>query len=105
MRRCLEPGCNTLIRTGSRCAPHRQRYELARSRRYHTARAGSGWAWQAIRERIIARDGGCVMAGPHSGPLRVDHIVPLSRGGTNEDSNLRALCLDHHRRVTPGGGG
>lgn len=27
----------------------------------------------------------------------VDHIVPLSEGGTNEASNLQALCLMCHR--------
>lgn len=105
MRRCIEPGCHVLLRAGSRCGPHEQRYRLERSRRAHGKRAGSGWAWQAIRERIIRRDGGCVMPGPHAGPLRVDHIRPLSQGGTNGDANLRTLCFAHHRSVTPNGGG
>ena len=31
--------------------------------------------------------------------LEVDHIVPLSRGGTNDAENLRVLCsMCHHRR-------
>lgn len=57
------------------------------------------------RKRIIARDGGCVLTGEHSGPLRVDHVVPLSEGGSDDDSNKRALCLRHHQEVTNGGGG
>jgi 5-methylcytosine-specific restriction endonuclease McrA len=27
-------------------------------------------------------------------PLEVDHIVPLYKGGTNDDSNLVAACHD-----------
>ena len=30
----------------------------------------------------------------------VDHIQPLSDGGTNERKNLRALCLPCHAEVT-----
>lgn len=30
----------------------------------------------------------------------VDHIVPLALGGTDDDSNTRNLCDEHHRQVT-----
>ena len=29
-----------------------------------------------------------------------DHIVPLTRGGTDEDSNIRCLCKPCHDEVT-----
>ena len=29
-----------------------------------------------------------------------DHIVPLSRGGTDNDSNIRCLCAECHRLRT-----
>jgi 5-methylcytosine-specific restriction enzyme A len=29
-----------------------------------------------------------------------DHIVPLAKGGTDDDSNVRCLCADCHDRVT-----
>lgn len=29
-----------------------------------------------------------------------DHIVPLARGGSDEDSNSRCLCADCHRART-----
>ena len=33
--------------------------------------------------------------------LHVHHIVPLSKGGTNNLSNLRTLCEDCHKRLHP----
>jgi 5-methylcytosine-specific restriction protein A len=30
----------------------------------------------------------------------VDHIVPLARGGSDEDANTRNLCDDWHRDAT-----
>ena len=56
------------------------------------------------RARILQRNGmTCQICGAGAGEpdpfdpqkrvrLDVDHIVPLSEGGTNEDSNLRATC-------------
>lgn len=29
-----------------------------------------------------------------------DHIVPLAKGGTDTDDNIRCLCADHHQQVT-----
>ena len=52
---------------------------------------GSTHKWRKIRERIIARDGGmCQMCGMEGDS--VDHIVPRSRGGGDEDFNLQLLC-------------
>lgn len=30
----------------------------------------------------------------------VDHIVPHAEGGTDEDTNLEAICSQHHRAKT-----
>jgi 5-methylcytosine-specific restriction protein A len=30
----------------------------------------------------------------------VDHIIPLDKGGTNDDGNLRSLCKSHHQIKT-----
>lgn len=92
MRRCL--GCNTPIARGSRCANCK------------TQRGGSGWNWGRTRERVFARDGGCVMAPPHGegddALFELDHIVPRSQGGSDLDHNLRTLCRLHHRERTYG---
>ncbi len=32
--------------------------------------------------------------------MDIDHVVSLAKGGTNDSSNLRALCDDCHLSVT-----
>lgn len=55
--------------------------------------------WQALRQRVFEADGwrcqvtGCINSG---GPLECHHIEPVSKGGSNEVSNLITLCLFHH---------
>lgn len=44
------------------------------------------------RKRIMERDGHiCLQCGSHIN-LTIDHIVPVVRGGGDEDSNLQTLC-------------
>ena len=53
--------------------------------------SGSTSKWRKIRQRIVLRDGGvCQMCGMEGDS--VDHIVPRSHGGTDEDYNLQLLC-------------
>jgi 5-methylcytosine-specific restriction endonuclease McrA len=47
--------------------------------------------WGRTRRRILRRDGGiCYICG-HPGANQVDHIIPVSAGGGEEDSNLAAI--------------
>lgn len=48
----------------------------------------------SLREQIIARDKCCQRCGkgPPDVVLHIDHIIPFSRGGSNDADNLRALC-------------
>jgi len=53
-----------------------------------------------LRYRVLVAAGGkCQLCGVHSSERRieVDHIVPRSLGGTNEMSNLQALCDECNR--------
>lgn len=62
---------------------------------------GYNTVYKALRTKFLAywkATYGDVCAGynrkPHAAPvLTADHIVPLSRGGTNTWDNLQALCL------------
>src|SRR6185436_20806598 len=61
----------------------------------HARYRSSGGAMQARNARILKRDKDqcqvlleCVGAKA----TEVDHVIPISEGGGNEDSNLRASC-------------
>lgn len=52
--------------------------------------------WWPLRARILERDSyACVYCGntDADAPLCADHVVPLSRGGTNDESNLVCACI------------
>ena len=48
------------------------------------------------RAEFFARANGhcqkCTRKIPHSDDWDLDHAIPLSRGGTNDDSNMQVLC-------------
>jgi len=48
----------------------------------------------SMRFKVLKRDRICQLcgSGPKDSPLEVDHIVPRSKGGSNEMSNLQVLC-------------
>jgi 5-methylcytosine-specific restriction endonuclease McrA len=57
-----------------------------------SARANGGTrAWSKIRERILIRDAYlCQYCGNDA--TTVDHVIPISKGGTDEPDNLLAAC-------------
>ena len=51
-------------------------------------------AWRRTRDRVFRRDGrACSVPGCPGVRLEVDHVDPF---GTDDLSNLRVLCRDHH---------
>jgi 5-methylcytosine-specific restriction enzyme A len=56
-------------------------------------------AWRQLRKRILARDPICVICRTVPSDT-VDHILSMSKGGTNDDSNLRGTCHPCHSRKT-----
>jgi 5-methylcytosine-specific restriction endonuclease McrA len=53
---------------------------------------GSTSKWRKIRQRILDRDGHtCQQCGGEGNS--VDHIVPRSLNGSDEDWNLQTLCV------------
>ena len=64
----------------------------------------------ATRKRILSRDPICIVC-LRTQPLarrrlstEVDHIVPLSKGGSGDDGNLQGICEEHHKAKTAADG-
>ncbi len=62
---------------------------------------------RGLRYSIIQRDGAkCTLCGAKE-LLQVDHIIARVNGGTDEESNLRTLCIDCNigKRIAEGENG
>ncbi len=113
MRR-LCPRCGTLVPAGGAC-PKCGRAKRGPDRREQPYRRGyRDPAYEAMRQRVIARQRGrcaCASCGKVCAELsggrwrtgrlggQVHHIVPLSRGGSNQDTNAVLLCEACQRRA------
>lgn len=54
--------------------------------------------WRALRSTVFARDDyTCTYCGDRGGRLECDHVVPVSRGGSNELTNLTTACRKCNR--------
>lgn len=81
--------------------PRRRKSKLRGMSRFHKMNA----RWGTIRARHLKREPLCrmCMAKVPSRPriaTEVDHIVPLSAGGTDADDNLQSLCSECHNLKT-----
>lgn len=60
------------------------------------------WATRYVsaetRAAILARDNSQCVACGATNDIEIDHIVPISRGGTGDPSNLQAMCRSCNRR-------
>jgi HNH endonuclease len=61
-------------------------------------REGTRYIPNPLRARVIVRDGGRCRRCGNACQLEVDHITPLSRGGSSEEDNLQTLCRRCNRR-------
>lgn len=112
LKPCAIRGCPYTTEFGKRyCDEHMQSQPRApRShdeRRESAARRGYDARWRRLRVMFLRAHPLC--ADPFGDHRRVgavevatdvDHIVPLSRGGTNDSRNLQALCHSCHSRKT-----
>lgn len=104
-RVCSVAGCPVLIDgAGHLCAGHdRQRQRLVNKRRAPSTYLRYGPAWRAISKQHLKDHPYCVICGQTA--VEVDHIIPLSQGGTHEPGNRRSLCKPHHSQRTAREGG
>jgi len=61
-------------------------------------RRASHWIPDSIKAAVMVRDGGRCRSCYSAVNLQIDHIVPLSKGGTSEETNLQTLCRRCNRR-------
>jgi len=54
--------------------------------------------WRLIRETVFLRDDfTCAYCGRRGVKMECDHVIPVSRGGSNDLENLVASCFDCNR--------
>lgn len=89
--RCSDPECHELTTQG-RCEQHQRKAWANRSKAWGK---GSTRRWRELRARVLDDEPDCRRCGRPS--TEVDHIRPLSEGGSKWDrANLQALCADCH---------
>lgn len=49
--------------------------------------------WERLKTRRVCDECGIIV----NYRMEVHHIIPISKNGTNEESNLKALCWDCHK--------
>jgi 5-methylcytosine-specific restriction protein A len=104
---CTTPGCPNLTRSRycTACAaPARQ---VSDTRRPTARQRGYDRQWEKIRAHHLREHPDCAVPGCPNPATEVDHVVPITEGGTHHAGNLRSMCHPHHSSRTardqPGG--
>lgn len=96
-RPCTKPGCQSLSRDGSgRCSDHPKE---AWGKKPDAPKRITGRKLQEMREALFQEQPLCVLcnkAGRITPATERDHIIPLTEGGQDVDSNVQGLCKDCH---------
>lgn len=61
-----------------------------------------GYQWKRVRARYAKEHPLCEMCFKEGRYTRLDevhHIIPVSRGGTNDTTNLMSLCRSYHNKI------
>ncbi|MDA0780661.1 MAG: HNH endonuclease signature motif containing protein [Proteobacteria bacterium] len=99
---CCKSGCPELTHNRY-CQLHTKEIEGNRKSKVNKERPAGynkqyGRKWRKLRLWFLKQNPLCVVCG--TAGTDVDHILPLSKGGTNELSNLQTLCHSCHSRKT-----
>ncbi|MCY1533414.1 HNH endonuclease [compost metagenome] len=83
-------------------SPETQRHEVGNT----WGQGRGGRPWRRKRDAVLLRDQyTCQVCDKVTDELEVDHITPLARGGSDDMSNLRAICVPCHKIKTAREGG
>ena len=102
-RPCAHPGCPNLT-DKTYCPEHekaaRQQYD--KYKRRPDVNKKYGRAWKRIRDRYAAEHPYCERCFEEGRLVlmeEVHHVIPVSRGGTHDRSNLMSLCRSCHNKI------
>jgi len=68
----------------------REHYRKYRARKMDAP--GNGVTKEEWESILLEYENQCIGPGPHRGELAMDHVVPLSKGGADDISNVQPLC-------------
>lgn len=74
-----------------------KRFVRPADKRESSAKRGYGHKWRLIRGAFLKAYPYCSCGAEAT---EVDHVISLRKGGTNQWSNLRAMCKPCHTRKT-----
>lgn len=104
-RPCRWPGCEKLCEDGKQYCPEHQKqmdeHYDSFTRGYDSSKR-YGSRWRTVRARYVQKHPfceECLKHGRYVAVEEVHHIVPLSAGGTNDESNLMSLCRSCHEKM------
>ena len=100
---CNHPGCNAL--TVERYCDKHERERLATGyAKGKTTERGYGARWRKLRALVLSRDDylcqTCKASGKLTPATEVDHVRAKAHGGSDDASNLKAICTPCHRAKT-----
>ncbi len=99
---CTKPGCTAYATKKGRCDKHQIKAWDHNGKTRHERGYDSKWvktrALILKRDNYMCRCDDCVMDGIYLPATEVDHIIPKSRGGTDDYSNLRAINTKCHKK-------
>lgn len=100
---CSYPGCPNLT-DEQYCEKHRTmaRRKYDKYERCPNVNKKYGRAWKRIRDRYVSEHPLCERCKAEGRLTPVDevhHILPISKGGTHDKSNLMALCKSCHNKI------
>jgi len=91
---CSYPGCGAYAVKLGRCEQHKHKPWIKHTRQEYDIDYGA--RWRKIRQAVLVRDDGLCCVCKRKGATEVDHIIPKSQGGSDDDENLQAICKQCH---------